>query len=1214
MNIDVIIVFSYLALTLAYGLYVGRGVKNISEYAIGNRDFTTPVLAATIIATAASSSGFFINITKSYEDGLYKLLATSGQILFMFFAAYYIAPRMTTFFGKLSISEIMGSIYGKNIRILSSIPIIFTSVGFVAIQIKVLSTILSHFVGIDPQIAIIFTALTIIIYSAFGGIRAVTLTDFVQFGTFMVAVPLLYAFFWWQLDLPQNTVNRGALIDHLFHFDESKFNYYFMLFLYFLIPIMYATEVQRMLMAKDAEQIRSSYSIAAKLLLALICLLSMIGGLVYVVNPNLNEQQILPFILDQLRFPGLKGALFIGILAMAMSTADSNLNSGAVNFAHDFCKPLGLFHGTNELKIARIFSFICGIFAIIIALIFDDLIKLILFVGGLYLPLVGTPLLFTMFGFRSTPRAVGAGMITGLSTVLFWHLSGLEDSVSAFLPGIVAHMVGLFGTHYLLGEPGGWTGGPGNDDDPSSGGASSGNGSGALSDSGFKGTDNPDATHSRYTSTSSYLIQNPTIWSYIRQFIFPRHKTSTQTIFAADQGSSTTSTTVQTQSRNFSLLELMEHNLPLSSYLYNNVAFYNACLFLASFTFFGILDAMGFVLFTGILLCCFLLIARNLLSDKHGIILLPLYYISCIYTFPFSSTYLFLHTEFSSIASFLIIFSLFIMPVLMSWGFAILGVVVGVFSSLALFSYTEGWASLVSMVTEHHEILLFVALVTAMAKIFLSKKSWDYIRWLVLRNEGLMSERYDLERKLAKSEDHIMRLRDLKGEVLNNFSHEVRTPLTTTGNYLECAINKFTTSKDPKEVEGILKDAQQNFERLKDYILRLSDISSYEKQKMLIDKQKVRAGDLMNDIAKRIKGRFGVKVDLKSDKRLNAHLLNCDILKMRKMFEELAENTVKHIAGKNVQVRLSSTGKDIIMEYKDFAPKGSTDLEVLKTLEKEERGLGKIFDMFEIGSKTGEHGYKGLGLALCREIARSHGGDIDGFTHNELGGGLVVRISIPMISKRSTASGKTVIYDKVTDSDKEFEIKPSDAHLKDGYKTKKLYEKKELHKTKEVHEISEQTIMPESHQPTQQNNEKDSKQNKKDVENKHKSESKRTSKSKKLRVLLVDDDEEVLKSTKMILEFMNCEVYAVATGAEAVNMIKAGQEMDVVLLDIMMPDMTGIEVLEEVSGELERRGIHTIMQSGAGIIDEHKKKLDKFGVSYCPKPYSTAQLKTALFG
>ena len=1148
MSVDVLIIFGYLILTLLYGLYVGRDVKNISEYAVGGRDFTTAILAATIVATFASSSGFFINITKSYADGLFNLLATSGQILFVLFIAYFIAPRMKPYFGSLSVAEMIGTVYGQNIRIFSSIPVIIKSAGFVAIQIKVLSTTITHFSGIDPQLAVLFTAVIIVTYSAFGGIRAVTLTDFVQFGTFMVTIPLLYAYFWSDLGLPGNTDNKNALIDHLFNLDGNKFNYYLMLFFYFMIPKMNAPDVQRMLMARDTHQISQSYKIAAKLLSAIIVLLSIIGSLVYVTNPELDESEILPFIIEKFNYPGLRGVLFSGIIAMAMSTADSYLNVGSIVFAHDFCRPLGIFKRTNELKIARTFSFICGILAIIFALNFKDLLSLILFVSSVYDPIISVPLLFAIFGFRSTTRAVSVGISFGIITVIFWswirEFLGLDDSISAFLPGIIAHMIGLFGTHYLLREPGGWTGG------------SSDNGDGIIS--GFSSVESEEVNEyskddNSYKSYSGYFMKAPTIWDYITQFFSPVRK-----IFIQDFTGKSGYKSLNAPWVNLSFLELMRHNLPQSSYLYNTLAFYNSCLFLISLTFFGLIDSRGFVLFAGVLLFCFLLISRNLLNDKKGNILMPLYYISCIYTFPFASTYLFLHTQFSPISSFLMIFSLFIMPLLMSWSFAFVGIFVGILSAVPLFSYTEGWSYLFKLISEYHEVLIFIALVVISAKFFISKKSWDYVRMLVLKNEGLMWERRSLENRLVRSEDYIRRLKDLKGEILNNFSHEVRTPLTTTGNFLVVAGQKFRNGSDVLEVATALKDAEENFLKLKDYILRLSDLSSYEREKMQIEKEEILVGEFLKSIISRLKEEFGVSITLEIPKELEEEKFNCDILKIRKVFEELAQNTLKHMSSTQAKISLRDAGSadnnQLIMEYKDYVDPAMRDgheaLEGLKKIDASDKGVAQLFEMFEIGIGNGKKGYKGLGLALSREIIRSHGGDIEGFVHNEQAGGFGVRIKIP----KSTVNLENIDTD----------IKVADSAI-----TNQEVQEKANHK--------------------------------KEKNNKYK------------RVLLVDDDEVVLRSTKMILEMMGCYVYSASSGVEAVDMIRAGNEIDVMLLDVMMPDMTGIEVLEIVYKELDNRKIRIIIQSGAGIIDEYKEKLDKFGVLYCSKPYSTEQLKAALW-
>ncbi|WP_341761806.1 hypothetical protein [Candidatus Tisiphia endosymbiont of Thecophora atra] len=55
---DITIFAIFLVFNLAVGLFYSRGIKNINEYAIGNRNFSTSTITATIIATCIGG-GFF---------------------------------------------------------------------------------------------------------------------------------------------------------------------------------------------------------------------------------------------------------------------------------------------------------------------------------------------------------------------------------------------------------------------------------------------------------------------------------------------------------------------------------------------------------------------------------------------------------------------------------------------------------------------------------------------------------------------------------------------------------------------------------------------------------------------------------------------------------------------------------------------------------------------------------------------------------------------------------------------------------------------------------------------------------------------------------------------------------------------------------------------------------------------------------------------------
>jgi len=464
-NIDMIIFISFLAINLVIGFTTFAKIKSIQEYSIGNRDFSTGTIAATLIATWISGSAFLTDLSKVYIEGLFYIVPSMcGDILNWLLICYFLAPRMGLFFGSLSIADAMGNIYGQKIRFITAISSTVNCVGKVAAQFQIAAIILQLFFGVSSLYATIITATIITVYSAFGGIKAVTFTDIIQFFTFSAIIPIVGLVIWETFEDPNiviYTLSQNPLFDiqQLLNFNHPKFWGGLSIFIYFSFPTLNPAIFQRFLMAKNTAQVAQAFFIALFACFFISIIFFWIAILLLASDSALNPDNLLSHIINNYTYIGFKGVVAAGIMAMVMSTADSYINVGAITSSYDLPKSLGFNKPAKyDLPFSYLASIIIGILAFIISLYTENLINLFLVVASFYAPIVTVPLLLAIFGFRSTPKAVMTGMGAGLTVVLIWFYFSIEvlTGIIAVIPGVIANLIFLLGSHYLLNQPGGF--------------------------------------------------------------------------------------------------------------------------------------------------------------------------------------------------------------------------------------------------------------------------------------------------------------------------------------------------------------------------------------------------------------------------------------------------------------------------------------------------------------------------------------------------------------------------------------------------------------------------------------------------------------------------------------------------------------------------------------------------------------------------------------
>jgi DNA-binding response OmpR family regulator len=110
------------------------------------------------------------------------------------------------------------------------------------------------------------------------------------------------------------------------------------------------------------------------------------------------------------------------------------------------------------------------------------------------------------------------------------------------------------------------------------------------------------------------------------------------------------------------------------------------------------------------------------------------------------------------------------------------------------------------------------------------------------------------------------------------------------------------------------------------------------------------------------------------------------------------------------------------------------------------------------------------------------------------------------------------------------------------------------------------------------------------------------------RVLVTDDDPEVLALASAVLRRAGYEVLEATTGGEALDAIRAFHP-DLVLLDVQLPDISGVAVCKQIKGDPELQDIFVILQSGVHISSEIQADgLDVGADGYIVKPISNKEL------
>ncbi len=211
-------VIIYWIISVGIGLWAGKLVKNSKDFAVAGRALPMYVVTATVFATWFGAETVLGVPATFLKEGLGGVVADPfGSSMCLILVGLFFARPLYRM-NLLTIGDYYRAKYGPVVEALTSICIVLSYLGWVAAQITALGLVFNVVSGgeMSRETGMIVGAGTVLIYTMWGGMWSVAITDFIQM--IIIVVGMLYI--GW--DVSQLAGGVGTVVQHAI--DSDKFS------------------------------------------------------------------------------------------------------------------------------------------------------------------------------------------------------------------------------------------------------------------------------------------------------------------------------------------------------------------------------------------------------------------------------------------------------------------------------------------------------------------------------------------------------------------------------------------------------------------------------------------------------------------------------------------------------------------------------------------------------------------------------------------------------------------------------------------------------------------------------------------------------------------------------------------------------------------------------------------------------------------------------
>jgi SSS family solute:Na+ symporter len=322
---------------------------------------------------------------------------------------------------------------------------LFLCAGIVGAQVGAMGFVFNVFYGIDRIWGVVIGCGIVILYTTFGGMRAVVATDIVQFIILAVGMPLVLIFgikYIGGIDAMIAAIPLDRIQIPGAHYQWLGLFALVLIFMFgeTLVP----PYVQRLCIGRTVQEASRGTLYSGLFSIPFFAITGLIGLVALAISPTLDANLALPHVVVTVMPPVLKGLVIAAVISIVMSSADSFLNSAAIAFINDVLNPLRArpLSEPQSLALAKVVTFTVGTLSIIFALTIKSVLDILIYAYTYWAPVVLVPLIATIYGYRKGVIGFVAGAFSGLLAATFWdNMLGQPGQIAGLVVGVFTNLV-----------------------------------------------------------------------------------------------------------------------------------------------------------------------------------------------------------------------------------------------------------------------------------------------------------------------------------------------------------------------------------------------------------------------------------------------------------------------------------------------------------------------------------------------------------------------------------------------------------------------------------------------------------------------------------------------------------------------------------------------------------------------------------------------------